>query len=227
MAQALEVKRVEYKYLLSAEAATALARTLARTLSPDTHNGLGGYRVKSLYFDTADNHDYLLKDAGVFHRKKIRLRLYNEAANHVLLERKEKRGNHQIKVSLPLAPGAAAAYAAGNADAILRCPHPLAGDIYADALRRRPVVMVEYRRTAYTWPVRNTRITLDRDIRYSKTCHDIFAPNIAYYPVYAGNNVVLEVKYNGVLEPFISEALAPYCGARLSYGKYERSRSLL
>lgn len=45
----------------------------------DKHNGAGGYRIRSLYFDTLDDNDYRDKLDGMELRRKIRLRNYDPA----------------------------------------------------------------------------------------------------------------------------------------------------
>lgn len=226
--QTAEVVRMEHKYLLSADQASALQHRLGRALAPDPHNGPLGYRVKSLYFDSPCNRDYLEKEAGIFHRKKLRLRLYDEDATFVLLERKEKRGDCQVKVSLPLLPLEARCLANGDLTVLQQKDDAVAASLYNDLVERsRPVVLIEYRRTAFCWPVYNTRITLDREVRYTEAMPDLFCRHPAYYLAGHGRTVTLEVKYDRALEPFIAELLRPYCGARLSYGKYEHCRQSL
>lgn len=223
----VQVKRVEYKYLISAEQAAILSGRLSRGMIADSHNGPAGYRVKSLYFDTQDNDDFFEKEAGIHSRNKIRLRLYDENAQTVLLERKQKQGEYQVKLSLPLLRQQAALVANGVGEPLLEHPHPQAPDMYYQVLKRRPVLMVEYRRTAFLWPVHNTRITLDREICCTKARLDLFDPHLPYVPLGSSADVVLEVKYDVVLEPYIRELIAPFCGSRLSFGKYERGMQML
>ena len=53
--QTLFFDRLEVKYLIDRTTRTALTRDLAAFMRPDQHAGSGGgYRVRSLYFDTPD-----------------------------------------------------------------------------------------------------------------------------------------------------------------------------
>ena len=215
------VIRSEHKYLLSAEHAVALAARLGSLLTADRHNGRWGYRMRSLYFDTPEHRDYLEKEAGVPQRSKYRLRIYDAAAETAYLEHKQKDGERQQKLSFPVSRGQAQGMVAGG-------PPPLLQDgadaarLYTQMQGRRPTLLIEYSRAAYIWPVRNTRITLDSDIGFTAVGLDLFQPRPAYQPLSLTGEVVLEVKYDGCLEPFIREIIQPYCQSRLSFGKYER-----
>ena len=66
----------------------------------DPHNGISGYPVRSLYFDTLDDRDFHEKAAGVELRRKLRLRSYDPAADFAMLEMKQKQGASQLKRSL-------------------------------------------------------------------------------------------------------------------------------
>lgn len=223
----MEVKRIEHKYLLSEEAATKLQRRLRLLLRPDSHNGLSGYRVKSLYFDTYDDTDYLEKNAGVFHRKKLRLRLYDEESDVVKLERKEKHGEFQVKTGIQLTVQHAAAFSAGELEFLAENESREAKSLYIDAVvRRKPACIIEYGRSAFFWPEGNTRITIDRQIRYCGAEHDFFAKALPYRRLGEAGAAVLEVKYDVTLPAIVRELLSPFCASRLSYGKYERCRGM-
>ncbi len=71
----------------------------------DAHNGIHGYRIRSLYFDTIDDTDYYEKAAGVELRRKLRLRCYDPAADFAMLEMKQKQGASQLKRSLRVTRG--------------------------------------------------------------------------------------------------------------------------
>lgn len=216
-----QVDRVEHKYLLDAARAARLQAVLERSLIPDGHNGAAGYTVRSLYLDTPDRNDFYGKADGLQQRQKLRLRTYDPQADTVLLEEKAKWGDRQRKRSWPLNADTAAALAAGDLFSLLQ--YPFSGSLPCEKLAvRRPAILIEYRRTAYLWPTRNIRITLDRDIRFSKGYPDLFDPSPVLQPLTTADETVLEVKFNGSAEPFIAGLLAPYAEARLSFGKYER-----
>ena len=73
---------------------------LGQVMREDPHNGVHGYRIRSLYFDTVYDEDYHEKLAGIETRRKIRLRCYDPAAGYAMLEMKQKQGASQLKRSL-------------------------------------------------------------------------------------------------------------------------------
>jgi SPX domain protein involved in polyphosphate accumulation len=79
MTQTILFNRLEAKYLVDRTTRTALTRDLSALMSPDLHAGPGGfYKVRSLYFDTADYMAYHEKMAGTAIRHKLRIRAYGE-----------------------------------------------------------------------------------------------------------------------------------------------------
>ncbi len=68
----------------------------------------------------------------------------------------------------------------------------------------RPVVIVEYQRTAYTYAPGNVRITLDENIGASARIDRFLDPEISLRPILPAGQHVLEVKY----DEFLPDALA-------------------
>ncbi|MGN0972743.1 MAG: polyphosphate polymerase domain-containing protein [Aristaeellaceae bacterium] len=229
----LSVFRSEDKYRLSCREAFAVRDRLDRILEPDAHAKGKDYCVRSLYFDSLNHIDFATKLAGTEIRKKIRLRVYSPDDQTCKLENKQKNGDLQHKVSLLIGRDAAEGLIAGKYGVLTQyfADSPVAVDMYQTMVQGlyRPAVMIEYRRLAYEYPMYNTRLTLDYNIRYSESCFDLFARDIAYFPA-LDDEVVLEVKYNGKLMRFISEALKPchltqtatskYCLGRKAYYDY-------
>lgn len=91
------VFREEKKYLISLPEALQACHRLAQVMHEDPHNGISGYPVRSLYFDTLDDRDFREKAAGVELRRKLRLRCYDPAADFAMLEMKQKQGTSQLK----------------------------------------------------------------------------------------------------------------------------------
>ena len=83
----------------------------------------------------------------------------------------------------------------------------------------RPVVMVEYERIAYTYPLYNTRLTFDFNIRSSESNFNLFDNKVIYNTI-INNETILEVKYNEKLMGFINEVLKPFKLTRISISKY-------
>ena len=88
------VSRQEKKFLCDLVAAKKLEITLGQIMKPDVHNGADGYMIRSLYFDTLHERDYVEKLFGVYLRRKVRVRIYGPASDFALLEVKQKQGDN-------------------------------------------------------------------------------------------------------------------------------------
>ena len=71
-----EVLRQEKKLLISMDKYYELSRRVDKIVKEDPNNRGEGYTIRSLYFDSLDNRDFLEKEDGVEIRRKIRLRNY-------------------------------------------------------------------------------------------------------------------------------------------------------
>ena len=72
-----DVLREEKKFLLNQAEALKLRNYLSNVVHTDSHNGLDGYQVRSLYFDSLSNRDFQEKEDGLELRRKLRLRVYS------------------------------------------------------------------------------------------------------------------------------------------------------
>lgn len=225
----LSVFRNEKKYLVPYSNAVSIRGKLDEILARDEHSEAEGYQVRSLYFDSINNVDYKTKLAGVEKRKKIRLRVYSAEDEKCKLEMKEKDGDLQHKVSLwitredaqelsKLNYSALTKYFEESQDAVLIYTTMVMGGY-------RPVVMVEYDRIAYTYPVYNTRITVDMNLRSSESNLNLFRDR-PIYTVLMKEEAVLEVKYNQRLVRFLSDILRQYHLTQCSVSKYCMGRKI-
>lgn len=157
------VFREEKKYLISLPEALQACHRLAQVMHEDPHNGISGYPVRSLYFDTLDDRDFREKAAGVELRRKLRLRCYDPAADFAMLEMKQKQGASQLKRSLRVTREDAQALTRGDYAPLLRYPESFAAECYALMHSRcyRPKTIVEYDRKAFIAKENKIRITFD------------------------------------------------------------------
>jgi hypothetical protein len=221
------VDRKERKFLLDAASALQLESQLGAVLKHDEHNRPGGYMVRSLYFDTPHENDYVEKLFGLAVRRKVRLRTYSPDASFALLELKQKQGDVQRKRSLFVTRDEARSLINGSYDFLATRPEPFAAEMHAlmSINGYRPKAIVEYDRTAFTAQENSTRITLDRNIRATETYFDIFDENLCLTSVFDPFNVVLEVKYNGFLLSYIRSIVNRADKSELSVSKYCLARS--
>lgn len=222
-----EVYRQEKKYFMNLLDMAQLAARLDQVMLRDAHSGAQGYAIRSLYFDSLDERDYQEKVDGIELRRKLRLRIYDPAADFAMLEMKQKEGIYQKKRSLRIARADAEALVRGCYDSLLSYPDPFAAECYGLMTMwcYRPKTIVEYRRLAYIARENKIRITFDRDIRANEACCDLFSPNLNLYPVLDPFNLVLEVKYNGFLLSYIKDLVNGANRSELSVSKYCLARS--
>jgi len=228
MNDTLEVSRHELKYLINYAQYITLTNSLKNVLIEDEYNGTSGYLIRSLYFDTYAETDFYHKLAGVDDRKKIRLRVYSPGDEHVKLEIKRKFCDDQVKKTAIISRAAASRLIDCDYDVLLQYDNKIIRMIY-EVMRVnhvRPVVLTEYRRTAFIHPTNNIRITLDTEIRSSETCFDIFDKNPVFTPVEDFAFALVEVKYDAFIMRWLSELLSRHDLVRSSYSKYFMSRGL-
>ena len=222
-----EVLRQEKKYFMNLADIGRLSAALDRVMIQDSHNGAQGYSIRSLYFDTLDDRDYNEKNDGTELRRKLRLRLYDPAANYAMMEMKQKQSSYQKKRSLRVSRPDAMELASGNYRSLLHYDDPFAAECYG--LMQRgcylPKTVVEYRRKAYIAKENQIRITFDTQIRATESCLDLFDPELNLYPVLDPFNGVLEVKYNGFLLSYLKALVNGADRSELSVSKYCLARS--
>ena len=223
--EVLKTFRHEFKYVISY--ADMLKRRAKLDNSRDIDRSYDGYMIRSLYFDSVNDDDYYDKLGGELNRKKVRLRIYEPNANFVKLEIKAKHDIHQLKRSLVLDRETAKEIIAENYDVLLKYDDDTAKEAYA-ILRKglyKPKVIIEYQRIAYTTAT-TTRITFDFNIRSSTDVECFFDEDINYDNLTVNTDVVLEVKFDRFLEPYLSNMLASYGSRSQSVSKYVMGRNL-
>ena len=222
-----EVYRQEKKYFMTLVNMRNLSGLLEPVMIPDAHNGSQGYRIRSLYFDTIHEKDYEDKIDGLEIRRKIRLRIYDPAADFAMLEMKQKEGGYQKKRSLRLSRRDAQQIVQGRYDSLLQYDDPFVAECYGLMHWQcyRPKTIVEYNRQAYIAKENKIRVTLDYEIRATETNLDLFCPVLNLYPVLDPFNGVLEVKYNGFLLSYIKNLVNAANRSELSVSKYCLARS--
>ena len=88
----MQFKRYELKYYLNEIQVEGLICQLSKIMTLDKHcDGLDGYKVRSLYFDSINDECLYEKQSGLLKRAKIRLRTYGDPLAEVAkLEIKSK-----------------------------------------------------------------------------------------------------------------------------------------
>jgi hypothetical protein len=180
------------------------------------------YNVRSLYFD--DCHDTALwdKEAGIYKRKKYRIRIYNHSDAYIKFERKTKISAYMLKESTRISREVADKLIAKDFNFLSKIDDKLLQDFYLETRCNlmRPVVIVEYEREAYVHPIGSVRITFDTQLRTALDCSNLFCNNICTMSTADQSGVILEVKYNEVLPKFIIGLFPDTIRPKMAIGKF-------
>ena len=215
--------RHELKYHIDYFQYQLLRKKLAAVLKLDPHAGPDGrYKVRSLYFDDFKNTALLEKMAGVARRKKYRIRIYNCSDECIKFERKTKRDHYVFKESVRLSREEADCIIAGDVSFLAGSENYLLKSFYLESRYAllRPVVLVDYHREAYVYPVGNVRITFDIDLHTGLGSVSLFDPNSFTMGVNEEQGVILEVKFDDVLPLHIRGLFPNTIRPRLAIGKF-------
>ena len=202
--------RHELKFFISPIQYQVLSRTLKATLNPDPNGDENNqYHIRSLYFDTAYDSALYDKINGTANRDKYRIRIYNFSDQMIRLECKSKFrdliSKRSVRITLDLAEQLISADPTGL--------ESTASGLVSDTFREmrtnllHPVVIVDYLREAYLHPAEEVRITFDMQLRSGLNSVDMFNPYLPTVPPFDHDEIILEVKYNQVLPPYIANLL--------------------
>lgn len=207
--------RHELKFFIARPQYEVLSRTLkgVLTLDPNAIRNGGSYHIRSLYFDTVFNDAYYDKIDGVKDRDKYRIRIYNLSDREIFLECKTKVGALISKRSVKISRDLTEQLIAGDPTGLENTQSGLLRDVYREMRTRllHPVVIVDYEREAFLHPAEEVRITFDRKLRSGMNSVELFDKTLPTVPVLDREDIVLEVKYNRLLPPYIAELISFAC----------------
>ncbi len=217
----LKTFRHEYKYVIPYGDMLKLRSKLDKVLKLDRNRP---YFVRSVYFDSPDDVDYYDKQGGEMIRKKLRIRIYDINSDLAKIEIKNKYDYHQLKESLVVSRDVVKRILNGDYHDLMSMDNDLAKRIYVLLQSGyRPKVIIEYDRAAYITTT-TTRITFDYNIKKSNDFEKFYTNDINYLELTNSNDVVLEVKFDRFLEPYISKILEHYTSRYQSVSKYVMGR---
>lgn len=221
--------RHELKFKISNNAAEILKQKLSLILGKDknAYYSDGSYLIKSLYFDDRDSNLYYEKMDGVLYRKKYRIRMYNDVDTFIRLEKKMKHNNYTAKEQMLISKDIYSKILNGKIDEIEN-PEGLLLEFITNYKNKGlvPSVIVEYHRTAFTYPISDVRITFDSNIQSSLYNYDLFNTSYPRYIVDEPGKQVLEVKFNEVLPLHIANILNDIPACREAVSKFAICRSI-
>ncbi|MBN2738778.1 MAG: polyphosphate polymerase domain-containing protein [Spirochaetales bacterium] len=223
----LSVYRHELKYYISYVDYIRLKEILQNFMRCDENTcGDRGYWIRSLYFDTPDDKEYLEKMMGLERRKKIRLRIYNCDTQRVKLEIKKKFNEYMHKETASITRDEALKLIQGDKNFLLESENTVLQHVYYYMTQEYylPTVVVDYMRVAFVEHFNNIRITFDHDISACITDFNIFNKDLNMCPSFDAGTIVLEVKYNNFLPNWLKNALSCINTVNSSISKYCYSR---
>ncbi len=217
----IEVKRNEIKYYVNYNDFLAVSNALDHALERDSYDNGRGYFIRSLYFDTLENKAFEEKMMGIERRKKYRLRLYDFNSKEVKFEVKNKFNENILKETVWIKRQDAEELQKGNYDVLLHYNSPTLRKAYAEFKKfcYRPVVVIDYERSAFVYDFNNTRITFDRNIKASSIDLNMFNKSIFMKPLLNSKLVVLEVKFDRFIPDWL-KSIIQMRGCRSAIGKY-------
>lgn len=218
----IERYRNEWKYLIDTAQKELICQRLDPFLKLDPHAKNGGYMIRSLYFDDYYQSAYEEKDAGVLHRKKYRIRIYNCSDKSIKLERKKKFGAYIYKESASLTRDEVFQILDGHYDFLLRSDKPLLQEFYVECVSNvmRPRTIVDYDREPWILDEGTVRITFDMDVRAAIGSFDIFDSTLPALSVLEEGKCVMEVKFTEFLPQFVRDILPDRASEFTAVSKY-------
>ena len=221
--------RHEDKYILNAGQVLILKSRLAGLMRPDINsNADGSYRVRSVYFDSADNTCYREIENGTDPREKFRIRIYNADTSRITLELKRKQRGRVNKVSCPISEDMCRRLIKGE---ILKLgpDEPELLKKFVRLMRSqlyRPVVIVEYTRVPLVYGISNTRVTFDLDLAASRYVEHFLDDTIPRRLVMPAGQHVMEIKWDEFLPDHIKQSLQTECLNINTFSKYLQCRRI-
>ena len=212
--------RHEWKHEISYGDMLALKQRLPYVMKRDSHAKGGIYRIRSLYFDNLNDKALREKVDGVNMREKFRIRYYNDDTSFIHLEKKSKINGLCSKASALITAAEAQAIVDGKLDFMPEHPEPLVRELYSKMKSQgiRPKTIVDYDREPFVYAPGNVRVTIDYNIRTGMLCTDFLNPDCVTVP--AGNNIILEVKWDEYLPDIIRDAVQLTDCRTCAFSKY-------
>ena len=232
--------RHEWKHEINHADMLTIRQRMRAVARPDPHAVDGRYRIRSLYFDNANDKALREKIDGVNGREKWRIRFYNEDPSSVIhLEKKSRINGLGTKYSATLSQEEAQNIVDGRIDWMMEetaegnTIHPARSEAETNLLREfycklryqgmRPRTIVDYMREPFVYDAGNVRVTLDYDIRTGLRCTDFLNPCCVTIP--AGDAPpLLEVKWDAYLPDIIRDAVQLKNRKVMSFSKYAQCR---
>lgn len=217
--------RHEWKHEISYMDYIAVRQRLQAVCTLDSHATDGKYKIRSLYFDNADDKALLEKLNGISRREKFRIRYYDDNTNYIQLEKKSKISGLCNKLSTPLSKEETEQILSGQIDWMKTSERALVRELYIKMTLEglKPKTIVDYVRDPFVYEPGNVRVTLDYDIRTG--LHSIDFLNSDCLTIPAGDSgIIMEVKWDEYLPASIQSAVQLTNRHVTAFSKYAACR---
>lgn len=220
--------RYEKKYIINNLQMEILKNNLSATLYKDSNikNNDGSYFIRSMYFDDYKDTSYNQVIDGISKREKYRIRYYDLDSSYITLEKKSKVNNLGKKDKDKLTKEEVEKFIKGIENV---GDKPVVNELERVIKTRfyKPVIIIDYQRRAFTYPINDVRITLDYNISCSYQIEKFFDNDINSIPLMEKNTAILEVKYNDFLPDVIKQIINIKNLEVTSFSKYSLGRDML
>ena len=224
--------RKELKFVCDDRLLIQIENRIKGIMKKDAHQSGASYNVRSIYFDSPYDDCLSDNESGIGSRSKYRIRIYDCSDSVIKAEVKNKYYDTTMKESSSITrdqflacinAGSLSSISGNikNNEAVMK----LASKITAEGYR--PAAIVEYERTAYTYPLCNVRVTFDRNIAAGKDYARFFDKDMPVRPVCAKGFHILEIKYDEFLPDYLRSLLSASDMRRTSFSKYYMGRLAL
>lgn len=220
--------RYEKKFLINNLQMELLKNNLLAALYLDSNikSEDGSYFIRSMYFDDYKDTSYFQVLDGISKREKYRIRYYNYDPEYITLEKKSKVNNLGKKDKDLLTKDMVMKFInkeeiETDKPVITELQNKMKTDFY------KPVIIIDYLRRAFTYPINDVRITIDYNISCSYEIDKFFDEDINSIPLLDKNTAILEVKYNDFLPDVIKQIINIKNLEVTSFSKYSVGRSML
>jgi len=213
--------RHEFKHTITYSDYLAIRNRLKVIAKPDINaSDKGTYSIRSLYFDNIDDKALRQKIDGVNFREKFRLRYYGGKQDFIRLEKKIKVNGLCGKDVALLTREQCEQLLIGEYKWMPDTKNELILEFYAKLKYQqlKPKTIVEYNREPYVYIPGNVRITIDSNIRTGLYNKDFLNQNIP--TIVAGNEIILEVKYDEFLPEIIASMVQVRDTKTEAFSKY-------
>lgn len=219
--------RHEYKHFINFSERVALRQRLRTVARPDGHAGeTGTYRIRSLYFDNADDKVLLEKLEGINNREKFRLRYYNDDASFIRLEKKSKMNGLCSKQTEIVSHSQCNQLLQGNITWMRHSDKALFVELYSKMQYQqlKPKTVVDYMREPFVYDPGNVRITIDSDIRSGLYSQDFFNASLPTIAASSYGISILEIKFDAFLPDIIRDLVQIDNRRTAAFSKYAACR---